>query len=194
EFNAELAEEFGDGAKLSVRVGITTGEAMVGNCGSSDRMDYTAIGDCVNLASRLESANKLLGSTMLVTDEAWTQAGRSDTRARPIGRAMISGFAEPMRLWQVLPADDMSGDDEHRLVEFARGVELFESRRFAEAASLFAGAGRLGDDDRPARIYEALCKYALSRRPDEPWQPPSETADGVISIAPPLPAGATDGE
>jgi len=194
ELNAKLAGEFGNRAKLSVRVGITTGEAMVGNCGSSDRMDYTAIGDCVNLVSRLESANKLLGSAILVTDQARTLAGRSDTRARPIGRAMISGFAEPMRLWQVLPADDVSDDDGRALVEFARVVELFEARQFAEAASLFAGAGRLGDDDRPARIYEALCKYALSRKADEPWQPPSGTVDGVISIAPPLPAGATGGE
>ena len=68
----------GDGTgdvSLAVRIGIATGEAMVGNCGSSTRMDYTAIGDCVNLASRLEASNKFFGTRILVAEEAWRAAG-----------------------------------------------------------------------------------------------------------------------
>ncbi len=186
QLNVELAEEFGEAAKLKVRVGITVGEAMVGNCGSSDRMDYTAIGDCVNLASRLESANKLLGTDIIVTDEAWELAGEAtDMHARYIGRAIISGFAEPIRLQQVLTDEQLSPERETWLMYFARAVELFEAGEFAQAIERFIAAGEIEADDPLNTIYQRLCSYAIERVAGEPWQPPSQTADGVVSIAPP---------
>jgi len=192
--NADLAEEFGESARLTVRVGICSGEAMVGNCGSSERMDYTAIGDCVNLASRMESANKLLGTGILATENTWCQAHEANLQARCIGRAIVFGFAEPIRIWQILVDSGLSNDRAQWLGNFARAVELFERSRFQEANNLFSSLQQTAGDDRPTQIYRVLCNYALSWKPGQPWQPPGETRDGVITIAPPLAQAVTGDE
>ena len=70
-----------------------------------------------------------------------------------------------------------------------RGVELFEAGEFAQGLERFIAAGEIEGDDPLNTIYQRLCGYAIDRSAGEPWQPPSGTADGVISIAPPAATG-----
>lgn len=83
------------------RVGLHRGEAIVGNFGGERRIQYTALGDAMNCASRLESANKALKSTMLVSDEAKRESTLDFFR--PMGRIVLSGRATPVEVWEPVP-------------------------------------------------------------------------------------------
>ncbi|HEX8262762.1 MAG TPA: adenylate/guanylate cyclase domain-containing protein, partial [Allosphingosinicella sp.] len=101
------------------RVGLHRGEAVVGNFGGEGRIQYTALGDGMNTASRLESANKLLHSTILVSDEA--RRGTSLDIFRPLGRIVLSGRATPVEVWEPVP--HMPADERQRLVRLWQAFE-----------------------------------------------------------------------
>jgi len=86
------------------RVGLHRGEAIVGNFGGEDRIQYTALGDAMNTGARLESANKALKTTMLVSDEARRETGLD--LFRPMGRVVLSGRATPVEVWEPVPDMD----------------------------------------------------------------------------------------
>jgi adenylate cyclase len=95
------------------RVGLHRGEAVVGNFGGEGRIQYTALGDGMNTAARLESANKSLKTTILVSREAMVDTGLD--WFRPIGRVVLSGRATPIELWE--PAPHFHADERARLAE-----------------------------------------------------------------------------
>jgi adenylate cyclase len=170
ELNKALAAEGGPDIQLSLRVGITTGEAMVGNCGSTQRMDYTAIGDCVNLASRLEQANKFFGTGILVDEHSWGAAGLADVPARLLGKVLVAGLAEPVNVWEVLaPADGEPGELPKALDDFTQAVELLASRNFEAAAETFERLRELLPDDKPTQLYLEVCRQYVAQPPDESW-------------------------
>ena len=88
----------------STRVGLHRGDAVVGNFGGKGRIQYTALGDGMNTAARLESANKALKTTMLVSDEAKRESTLSCFR--PMGRVVLSGRATPVMVWEPVPDMD----------------------------------------------------------------------------------------
>ncbi|MEO5335711.1 MAG: adenylate/guanylate cyclase domain-containing protein [Magnetospirillum sp. WYHS-4] len=96
---ARLAEN--GGASLVTRMGLHTGQAVVGNVGSSDRMQYTALGPMVNLASRIESLNKQLGTTLLVTEPV-VAAVRDHFTFRPFGPVTVAGTSVPLPVYELL--------------------------------------------------------------------------------------------
>lgn len=117
---------------LITRVGVHTGQMLVGNLGSSKRFDYTAIGDSVNLTSRLEGLNKYLGTTILFSDATQREIGHVPG-ALPIARVVVKGRSESVLLYSLFePAisTDIS-------VEWKRALERFNSRDFQGASKLF---------------------------------------------------------
>jgi adenylate cyclase len=99
-----MAEEIAGGPVPPIgvtRVGLHRGEAIVGNFGGEGRIQYTALGDAMNTAARLESANKALKTTMLVSDEAKREASLDFFRA--MGRIVLSGRATPVMVWEPVP-------------------------------------------------------------------------------------------
>jgi adenylate cyclase len=83
------------------RVGLHRGEAVIGNFGGEGRIQYTALGDAMNTAARLESANKVLQTTMLVSEEAKRESTLDIFR--PMGRIVLSGRATPVMVWEPVP-------------------------------------------------------------------------------------------
>ncbi len=105
DFNKELAAG-GSGlpplsSPINFRAGVTTGEAIVGNLGSADRFDYTAIGDIVNVASRLETANKELNTRALVSEKTY-QYAKNDFNFREIDNVKLKGKSESMKVYELV--------------------------------------------------------------------------------------------
>ena len=120
------------------RVGLHRGEAVVGNFGGEGRMQYTALGDAMNTGARLESANKALKTTMLVSDEAKREATLDIFR--PMGRVVLSGRATPVTVWEPAPEMDealrgrlnalwlaFDGGDRDALVQLAEIAEAHKN-------------------------------------------------------------------
>ena len=102
-----------DAKKLGrTRVGLHHGDAIVGNFGGEGRLTYTALGDAMNCAARLEGANKYLKTRALVSDEARDQALAGD-QLRPMGRIIVAGRATPVVVWEPAPA--MTAEERARL-------------------------------------------------------------------------------
>jgi adenylate cyclase len=191
ELDAAVKEELGEDVRLSVRIGISTGEAMVGNCGSTDRMDYTAVGDCVNLAARLEASNKFFGTGILVSQESWREGG-GGLLARPLGKLLVAGQRSAIEVWNVLGRrEDATPKLIEACQEFRRAIDLFRRKRYAEAAKLFEKVASAMPDDGPAGIFGRLAREFAAAAPAEGWRPKSPFGDGVVRIL--LPWDSTAG-
>ena len=187
--NEVLARELGSQTRLAIRIGIAAGEAMVGNCGSSERMDYTAIGDCVNLASRLESACKFFGIRILVTAHTWRLAGRSDLLARPLGAVLVAGQARPVEVWNVLgPLNEATDSQREAITRFTRAMELFAGGQYGEARRLLERVAAQLGDDRPTRIFLKLARECAEAAAPDGWQGLDVKANGIVRLEPWSPA------
>jgi class 3 adenylate cyclase/CHASE2 domain-containing sensor protein len=180
ELNAEVAEAFGFEAGLSMRVGVVSGKAMVGNCGSTVRMDYTAIGDCVNLSSRMESANKFLGTRILVPHATWAAAGESHA-SRYIGRIGIRGVDRVVAAREIL----IEAEPVEVLASFGDAIASYEAGQFAEATEQFDAIVKARPDDLVSVRYAELAKVAGALAADAEWVLPESLTDGTVQFRDP---------
>jgi adenylate cyclase len=158
EFNAHRAPA------LPTRVGIESGELLLGNIGPERRVGYRAIGDIVNTATRLEGLNKLLGTRVLVSDA--TLAGTTGLAAREVGRFLLRGKTTAVRVHELLGSD---GADRGELVaRFAAALRVFERARWSEARRAFAALLNAFPDDGPTGFYAAL-SAEYDKQPPLSW-------------------------
>ena len=135
---------------VATRIGIASGEMLVGNIGSRRRFNYTVIGDTVNLAARLEGANKVYGTRILVGDRTHELAG-DGLVLREIDRIRVVGRATPVTVFQPVARRDAATEDQiERIARFAASLEDYRAGRLAEAT---AGFSDLAADDPVARTY-----------------------------------------
>jgi adenylate cyclase len=161
------------GAALDIRIGINTGEMVVGNMGSHQVFDYTVIGNEVNTASRLEPLNKAFGTRILVagTTRAEAEAHRPGRFAfRPLGRVSPKGRAEPLDIFELGGRHDQLDDAARtRLADFEAAMTHYLARRFDAALSLFRAVQARQPDDGPAAAFAALCEDHLAHPPPAGW-------------------------
>ncbi len=170
--NNKLREELDADVHLSIRIGLATGEVMVGNCGSTQRMDYTAIGDTVNLSSRLEGASKSFGTEILAAEPTWRAAGAEGILARPLGQVIVVGKAEPVGVWHIAgPAAAASDAEKQAYADFAGGVELYANAQFTAAAAAFESVLEAIPEDRSAQLYLDLCRTHEAEPPGDDFSP-----------------------
>ncbi len=156
-------------AALHARVGVASGEVLVGNVGTPDRFNYTVMGDAANLASRLESLNRLYGTPILVSDATYI-AARDRIVARPVDLVQVKGKHLGVTVYEplCLAADD---DPQARTIAdlSERAFAAYRERRFEESAEGFARVRSIRPQDRAAAVLEARCRAYLSSPPPGNW-------------------------
>ncbi|MBI4370743.1 MAG: adenylate/guanylate cyclase domain-containing protein [Elusimicrobia bacterium] len=168
---AELNASLGGGLPQppAIRIGVNSGEMNVGFTGTERKLQYTVIGDEVNLASRLEGANKFFGSKILVSGAAF-EGARDAVEARYLGRVRVVGKDIPIAVYEPLAEKGLlDAEWVKALPVFARGVELFDERRYDRALPLFEEFGRLRPGDGPGRTYLELCRGQAAAAADAAW-------------------------
>ena len=125
---------------FDIRIGIATGEALVGSIGSELMMSYTVMGDTVNLASRLEGANKLYGGRILVS-EATVEGAAGAIETREIDRVILLGQTQPQAVFEIMGRKgELTAGQAALRTRFAEGLAAYRGRRWDEARRAFVAA------------------------------------------------------
>jgi adenylate cyclase len=176
ELNKVIVKEGLSPVPLFTRIGINTGEMVVGNMGAENKMDYTIMGNAVNLAARLEGVNKQYRTGGILISEYTQSEISSEFLVRRLDRVRVVGINTPLRLYELLGNLETANEDEKNAVKpWEMAVDLYERRQFAVAAKLFHSLIERNADDKVAKLYEERCmKYAAN--------PPPETWDAVNNL------------
>ncbi|MDD3815199.1 MAG: adenylate/guanylate cyclase domain-containing protein [Desulfocapsaceae bacterium] len=153
------------GHELYMRIGINSGSAVVGNLGSSTRFDYTMLGDAVNLAARLEGANKQFGTYLMISQTSRDQI-KDAFPCRELARLTVVGRKEPVLVYEPFFIDRFQ-ENAARYRTFDQGREAFEQGRFEDAFAFFTV---VADQDPPSANYLDKCREKAKRDPEKAWQ------------------------
>jgi adenylate cyclase len=152
-----------------MRIGINSGFPIVGNIGGRERFDYTALGDAVNLAARLEPACKEYGVRILISGDTRLGAGPAIV-ARELEMLAVYGREEPVAVWELVGlAEDELGSRAALLEHFARGLAAFRSRDWEMAQLFFEQALAIDPDDGPTQLYLRRTADCIASPPPEDW-------------------------
>jgi adenylate cyclase len=155
--------------EIRVRIGVHSGPAIVGNIGSTTRLNYTAVGDTVNLASRLESVNKIYGTTTLIGASTRKAAGEQ-ILVREIDTVAVYGRSEGVRIFELLGLASQSGRPAWVIV-YEKALSLYRDGRFAAALEHLTRVAELRPGDQPSVRLAAACRQLISEPPPEDWRP-----------------------
>ncbi len=159
----------------SIRIGLSSGVVTVGLTGSERKMQYTTIGDEVNLASRLEGANKFFGTKILASESAFLPTAGA-VAGRKIGRVRVVGKETPVAVYEPLAkAGSLPAAWRKALPVYEGALALFSEGRYEKAAAVFEEVERLIPGDGPSRLYAETCRDHLSH-------PPTPSEEDVFNL------------
>ena len=156
------------GYKVAHRMGLNSGAALVGNIGSRRRFNYSVMSDAVNVASRLEGANKYYGTTIAASEMTVELTG-STFAWRELDAIRVKGRATPVKIYELLAeAGEETPQQAAAATAYAQGLAYWRSREFDAAAKCFE---RLADVDRPSALFLSRANAFASLPPGPDWEP-----------------------
>lgn len=158
-----------NGHPLVTRIGLHTGVANVGNFGSAERVDYTALGENINLASRMEGLNKHLGTLTLITGETYRRVDRR-YRARSLGKFVLKGFERYVEVFELTGRVGDPDQNESRDTVFASALANFQAGRFEAALDGFRAVLQKVPEDGPSLFFLRKVEEFLQRPPGVLWE------------------------
>jgi adenylate cyclase len=172
EFRRELSNITGlrrDVPDFNVRMGLATGEVVVGTIGSDTTKSFTVIGDTVNVASRLEGVNRVYGTSILVSGETMRLAQRA-VEAREVDLLLVEGRTEPIRVFELLcVAGALAPEQAELRGVFGEGLAAYRDHRFDDAARKFAESLRIVPDDGPSSTFLHRVEILRATPPAPDW-------------------------
>jgi class 3 adenylate cyclase len=174
ELNKLIMEQNLSPTPLFTRIGINSGDMVAGNMGTDKKMNYTIMGDAVNLAARLEGVNKQYNTWILASDNTIWETG-DRFLVRRLDRVRVVGKSEPVQLYNVLDIlEDASAEQKNLVTLFHQALDYFEQRDWKKASEGFREVLSM-EEDGPASLYLKRCEQYRANVPEDGW-------DGVFNL------------
>ncbi|MBV9461072.1 MAG: adenylate/guanylate cyclase domain-containing protein, partial [Bradyrhizobium sp.] len=158
------------GLTVAHRMGLNTGEALVGNIGSRRRFNYSVMSDAVNVASRLEGANKHYGTTIIASETTVAATGAAFTW-RELDATRVKGRSAPVKIYElVAEAGRETPEQQKAAAAYAEGLSHWRAREFDAAVTCFS---RVADVDKPAALFLERSEEFAKEPPEAGWEPVS---------------------